>query len=92
MILPVIEVVSAEYLGDYALKIQFNDGRLQVIHFKSFIFNNLHPEIVKYRDESLFKEFTVSNGDLEWHDYSLCFPIADLYENKNIEVDAAHAA
>jgi hypothetical protein len=24
------------------------------------------------------------SGDLEWNDYDLCFPIADLYENKNI--------
>jgi hypothetical protein len=24
--------------------------------------------------------FTLRDGDLDWNDYELCFPIADIYE------------
>ena len=29
-----------------------------------------------------FENFRVEHGDLIWDDYGLCFPIADLYENR----------
>ena len=37
--------------------------------------------IRKYLDEKKFKQYELDDGDLEWNDYDLCFPIADLYEN-----------
>ena len=36
--------------------------------------------IRKYLDVELFQQFSLIYGDLVWHDYELCFPIADLYE------------
>ncbi|WP_019893995.1 DUF2442 domain-containing protein [Hydrogenovibrio halophilus] len=81
-----IKVVSADYLGDFALKTHFSDGHHQTVHFKNFIFQHAHSDIQKYKDESAFKNFQISDGDLIWDDYELCFPIADLYENKNIEI------
>ncbi len=26
-------------------------------------------------------KYNLDDGDLEWNDYDLCFPVADLYEN-----------
>jgi hypothetical protein len=34
----------------------------------------------KYLDLNQFKNFTVRDGDIDWNDYELCFPIADIYE------------
>jgi hypothetical protein len=42
---------------------------------------SLNPLIRKYLDLNEFKKFELDNGDLQWNDYDLCFPIADLYEN-----------
>ena len=52
-----IQVILAKYLGNFSLEIHFNDGHHQTIHFKNFIFQNAHPDIQKYKDESAFKNF-----------------------------------
>jgi hypothetical protein len=76
----VIEINSAIYIGDYAIRIFFNDGVCKLVDFKSFLENSSHPSIQKYLDESKFKEFAILDGNLNWNDYDLIFPIADLYQ------------
>jgi len=34
-------------------------------------------------DFFLFKKRIANDDDLEWSDYDLCFPVADLYEVNN---------
>ena len=75
-----IEINSAIYIGDYAIRIFFNDGLCKLVDFKSFLENSSHPSIKKYLDESKFKEFLIVDGNLNWNDYDLIFPIADLYQ------------
>ncbi len=75
-----IEINSAVYIGDYAIRVFFNDGVCKLVDFKSFLENSSHPSIQKYLDESKFKEFTILDGNLNWNDYDLIFPIADLYQ------------
>ena len=76
----VIEVTAANYIGDYAVRISFNDGNEKLVDFKPFLSKSLHPSISKYLDESIFRQFTISNGNLNWNDYDLIFPIHELYE------------
>jgi hypothetical protein len=76
-----IAVYSATHLNGYKLQIAFNDGHVQVVDFEPFLQNSLNPLIRKYLDPVLFQQFSLENGDLQWNDYDLCFPIADLYEN-----------
>jgi DUF971 family protein len=75
-----IEIISAVYLGDYALRIYFNDSSNKVVDFKYFLENSMHPSIRKYLDEKIFKEFEIVDGNLNWQDYDLIFPIEDLYQ------------
>ena len=76
----VIEVTSADYIGDYAVRISFNDETQKLVDFKPFLTKSLHPSISKYLDENLFKQFKISEGNLNWNDYDLIFPIHDLHE------------
>ncbi|MDB5141315.1 MAG: hypothetical protein JWQ66_28 [Mucilaginibacter sp.] len=76
----VIEVTSANYIGDYAIRISFSDGAEKLVDFKPFLFKSLHTSIAKYQNEALFKQFTISDGNLNWNDFDLIFPIHDLYE------------
>ena len=85
-------VKSVTNLGNFTLNVLFNDGHSQIINFKSFLFSSHHPDVVKYQDENLFNQYSITDGDLEWNDYELCFPVADLYENKNIEKGNINAA
>ncbi len=77
----VITIISAEYIGEYKIKLSFNDNTIQIVDLFPFLNSSLNPLIRKYLDKKEFKKFKIDNGDLEWCDYDLCFPIADLYEN-----------
>ena len=75
-----VEIVEAEYLGDYKVKLLFNDNTSQNINFYDFLSKAKNPMTAKYRDKELFRKFKVEYGDLIWGDYEMCFPIDDLYK------------
>jgi len=78
----VIEIKSAERVGDHALRLTFNDGAQRVIDFGGFLRRSSNPLISAYLDPALFAQFVIKDGDLMWGDYDLCFPIADLYDGR----------
>jgi hypothetical protein len=80
----IISIKKADYVEGYKIRLVFNDDSVQIIDFSNFILTSHNPHIAKYSDLNLFKTFSITDGDLEWNDYDLCFPIGDLYENKNI--------
>ncbi|MCK9426577.1 MAG: DUF2442 domain-containing protein [Ignavibacteriaceae bacterium] len=77
-----LEIKSAKYIGDYAIRIFFNDGINRLVDFKPFLESSLHPAIRKYLDEVKFNQFKIIDGNLNWNDYDLIFPIDELYEGK----------
>jgi hypothetical protein len=77
-----INILSAEFLGDYRLRLLFDDGRQQVVDFKSFLIHAQHPDILAYLEPEKFAGFRIEYGELIWGDYDLCFPIMDLYFNQ----------
>ena len=78
----ILTIVDATYLNDYKLALSFNDGQTTVVDFGPFLSNSRNPLIRKYLNQELFKTFELTEGDLNWNDYDLCFPIADLYEGQ----------
>jgi hypothetical protein len=54
-----IEIKSANYIGDFAIRLVFSDGVMRLVDFKSFLENSLHPSIRKYLDETQFKFFEI---------------------------------
>jgi len=77
-----LKIDSANYLSDYAIRVKFNDGIEKLIDFKPFLFKALHPSIKKYLDEKQFSNFNLIDGNLNWNDYEMVFPILDLYNGK----------
>ncbi len=78
----VISVEKVIQLSDFKLELEFNDKTRQVIDFYPFLSHSLNPLIRKYLSPEEFSKFEIDEGDLEWNDYDLCFPIADLYGNR----------
>jgi len=78
----IFEIKSAQYIGDYAIRILFSDGFSRLVDFKSFLESSLHPSIRKYLDEGKFKTYQIVDGNLNWNDYDLIFPLEDLYNGK----------
>jgi len=77
-----LKIDSAKYLSDYAIRIKFSDGADKIVDFKPFLSKSLHPSIKKYLDEKRFSNFNLIDGNLNWNDYELIFPIWDLYTGK----------
>ncbi len=77
-----IFIKEAKYINGYKIYLKFNDDKEQLLDFEDFISTSIHPDIKKYQNKELFKHFTLQDGDLEWNDYELAFPIYDLYQGK----------
>jgi len=77
----IISIEQVTQLEDYKLQLIFNDQSSQTVDFQPFLTQSLNPLIRKYLAPEEFSKFEIADGDLEWNDYDLCFPIADLYEN-----------
>jgi hypothetical protein len=74
-----LEITDVAHVGDYRLKITFNDGHVSVVDFEPFLSKSHHPAIRKYLEKKTFLKWTFEHGDVHWNDYDLIFPIADLY-------------
>lgn len=82
MIPATINITAAEQVGEYALRLTFDDGAVQTVDFKPFLSLSRHPDIRAYLEPSRFASHRIEHGELVWGDYDLCFPIADLYQNR----------
>ena len=75
-----VDIVRAEAISDYKLRLYFSDGVERAIDFEPFLRGSRNPMIRAYLDPKKFASFKLEYGELVWDDYGLCFPIADLYE------------
>lgn len=75
----VVAVESASYAAPYRLRLRFDDGKENLVDFEPFLSASAHPSIRAYLDKSRFKQFTVEDGFLHWHDFELVFPMADFH-------------
>ena len=76
-----LSIKNAKYIGDFAIRIDFSNNNEKLVDFKPFLKKAVHPSIKKYLNEQLFEKFQIKNGNLNWNDYDLIFPINDLYNN-----------
>ena len=76
-----LSVTEARYIGDFAIRLTFNDGHRKLVDFKPFLEQAKHPAIKKYLDEDQFRSFQIKDGNLDWSDFDMCFPMEDLYRN-----------
>ena len=78
----VIEIRSAVYVGNFMICIDFNDGICQKVDFKPFLNKTIHPSIRKYLNEDKFQQFIITDGNLNWNDYEMIFPLEELYSGE----------
>lgn len=76
----VIDIEEVSYVDRYQLSLCFSNQVERLVDFEPFLTVSTNPMIRKYLDLINFKKFVLDYGNLQWNDYDLCFPIADLYE------------
>ena len=77
-----LEIVGAEYVSGYKIRLAFSDGAKRVMDFEPFLRKALNPDAAKYRQLRNFKKFHLHYGDLKWGDYEMIFPIEDLHRGE----------
>lgn len=82
MILATINITAAQQIGDYVLRLSFDDNTAQTVDFKPFLTRSRHPDIRVFLEPARFAAFRIQYGELVWGDYDLSFPIIDLYRNQ----------
>lgn len=92
MIPAIINITAAEQVGDYALRLSFDDGTVQTVDFRQFLSASPHPDIRAYLDSARFAAYRIEYGELVWGDFDLCFPVADLYRNRLMSDSAMEKA
>jgi len=78
----IIEIKAAKYAGDYSIAITFSDLSEKTVNFEPFLLRSLHPSIAKYMDKTIFQKFKIIDGNLNWNDYDLIFPVDELYDGR----------
>lgn len=73
-----IGVSSAKYISEYKLQLIFGDDFETVVDFEEFLTKSQHHSIRKYLNLENFKQFKIVNGNLNWNDYDMLFPLSDL--------------
>lgn len=76
---PNTEVVSASIIEGYKLRVEFNDGHCTQVDLEPFLMASSHPPITGYRNRAKFAGFQVVDGNINWDDHSMIFPVEDLY-------------
>ena len=85
-----VDVVDALWVSGYILRISFSDGFSHPVDFEPFLSASMQPEIRAYLDVDRFKAFSISFGNLIWDDYTMCFPLADLYSGSVADFEESH--
>ena len=80
-----LEIVKAEVVSDYTIKLEFSDGHKNTINFEPFISENPNESIHQFLDRRKFNSFRLDWGNLVWGDFEMCFPIEDLYSGSVIK-------
>jgi hypothetical protein len=80
--IPDLKIEDAKYLGDFAIRVFFNDCTERLVDFKPFLTKSIHPSIKEYLDENRFRNFQIIDGNLNWDDYKMIFPIGDLNDGQ----------
>lgn len=77
-----LEIVEAEYVSGYKIRLRFNDGVVRIVDFGPFLKKARNPDTTDYRQVKRFKQFRIEQGDLVWGDFQMIFPIMDLYKGE----------
>ncbi len=74
-----LEIVAAECVGGYKLRLTFSDDHCSVVDFGPFLLAALNDETRQFVDSEKFRSYRLEWGNLVWGDYEMCFPIENLY-------------
>ncbi len=61
-----LQIVKAEYAGDFRLTLTFNTNEIRLVDLESTIFNDQRPIFLQLRDKDFFKRFFIEFNTVVW--------------------------
>ncbi|MBI3501971.1 MAG: DUF2442 domain-containing protein [Bacteroidetes bacterium] len=78
-----MQIIKAEYISGYKVKLFFDDNKQQVVDFGEFILSSPYAAFNQYKDLKKFKRFKLENGNIVWgKNWDLIFPLEQLRAGK----------
>lgn len=72
-----LRVIDVEYLHDYVMKLEFNNGEIRIMNFEPLLHGKFFDEL---RDKHKFIQFALTPWTLEWYN-GVDFAPEFLYEH-----------
>lgn len=63
-----LEVTQAEYIGNYAVRLVFSNGRTGTADLAQLVCNDRRPIFAQLRERTSFSRFKVAHSALVWND------------------------
>ncbi len=77
----IVEIISANYIGDFFIELRFNTGKNKIIDFLPIFHQYVKGSYLKYLAFNNFKKFKVKNGNISWgRNEEVIFTIDLLYD------------
>lgn len=73
------EVTKADYIGDYKVRVLFNDGVKKTVDFYNILFNNDYPAFKPLKNIEVFKNFKVTDT-IEWDNGNIDIAPETIYD------------
>ncbi len=84
----ILNVVEAEYISGYKIKLRFNNGKTKIINLKETIFNDKREIFKPLRNIEYFKEFKIKLNTISWQngldlapEYLYELTVSNKYQN-----------
>ena len=71
-------IISAEYLGDYRLKLTFNDGAVKIFDGKDIISKPLYQVL---QSQAIFQRFELDGWTVSWENGKIDIAPEYLYDH-----------
>ncbi len=83
----ILNVIKAEYVSDYQIKLWFNIGESKTVDLKHTIFDDHRKIFVPLQEIAYFKRFTIEFNTISWEN-GLDLAPEYLYELENVALAA----
>nr|VFK63420.1 MAG: Protein of unknown function (DUF2442) [Candidatus Kentron sp. UNK]VFK71653.1 MAG: Protein of unknown function (DUF2442) [Candidatus Kentron sp. UNK] len=61
-----LAINHAEYVGDYRIRLSFNDGREGIANLEKTLFHDKRPIFSNLKEKSNFRAFKLDHGTIVW--------------------------
>ena len=80
-----MNVTKAKYIGDYTVKVWFDNGESRTVDFSAVVLMSSNALVAQFADKQKFQQFTIDDGVLTWNNDMDFAPEALYYATNGLQ-------